>query len=218
MSTIKNETDDNARRINTFCPTGFHGDPYLLQVVDKIAECVEQFVETGTEAGSTVGYFARMYPHLQCVTIETDFGTFETAQKNLANHDNIEGRNQKSIDYLQKTEFLDSPALFWLDAHSHGWGCDLGQEVAIILERWESGYILLDDFQVPDRPDFGFDWYESYGQLNWENVKSDIPEELQLKIKQISYPNYKSKFGWRGWALIVFGDMEPLELNEEFYA
>jgi len=205
-SIVKNETDDNARRINIYCPTGFHGDPYLLQVVDTLAERVNQFVETGTEAGSTVGYFARMYPHLQCVTIETDYGTFETARNNLANHTNIEQRHQKSVDYLRKTEFLDSPALFWLDAHSHGWGCDLGEETAIILERWLGGYILFDDFLVPERPDFGYDWYESYGKLSWEKIVEDIPEELLPQVKQLIYPNYEPKFGWRGWALVVFGD------------
>jgi len=212
---VKDEQEDNDIRINVFCPAGFHGDPHLMKLVDIVAERVTQFVETGTEAGSTVGYFARMYPHVQCVTLEIDPGTFKTAAQNLANHDNIEMWNQNSLEYLQeKSEGLNELTLFWLDSHSHGWGCDLGKEIAIILERWESGYILLDDFEVPDRPDFEYDWYESYGKLNWENVESDIPQELKLnKIKQIVYPDYKPKFGERGWAMIIFGDVEPMVGN-----
>jgi len=206
MSTVKNEIDDNARRINIYCPTGFHGDPYLLQVVDTLAEHVNQFVETGTEAGSTVGYFARMYPHVECFTAETDFKTLETACKNFANHNNIQPYNKHSLDFLKEITPYSLPTLFWLDAHSHGWGCDLGEETAIILERWSGGYILFDDFLVPERPDFGYDWYESYGKLSWEKIVEDIPEELMPRVKQLIYPNYEPKFGWRGWALVVFGD------------
>jgi len=213
VSTVKNETDDNARRINIYCPSGFHGDPYLLQVVDTLAERVNQFVETGTEAGSTVGYFARMYPHVQCYTAETDLGTHENARKNFYNHSNIYSFNQHSLEFLREINTFvageypyDYMPLFWLDAHSHGWGCDLGEETAIILERWNGGYILFDDFLVPERPDFGYDWYESYGKLSWEKIVEDIPEELMPRVKQLIYPNYEPKFGWRGWALVVFGD------------
>lgn len=205
VSTIKNEIDDNATRINPYSFTGFHGDPYLLQVVDTLAERVNQFVETGTEAGSTVGYFARMYPHIHCWTTEADQGTYEDALSNVANHSNITLCNDHSLDFLKENNPI-SPALFWLDAHSHGWGCDLGEETVIILERWSSGYILFDDFLVPERPDFGYDWYESYGKLSWEKIVEDIPEELMPKVRQLIYPNYEPKFGWRGWALVVFGD------------
>jgi len=203
--TIKNEYNDSTTRIDSYSFTGFHGDPYLLQVVDILAEYVEQFVETGTEAGSTVGYFARMYPHIHCWTTETDQGTYEVALVNVANHPNITLCNDHSLDFLKENNPI-SPALFWLDAHSHGWGCDLGKETAIILERWSGGYILFDDFQVPECPDFGYDWYKSYGKLSWEKIVEDIPEELMPKVKQLIYPNYEPKFGWRGWALVVFGD------------
>jgi len=204
MPTIKPDRDDNATRIDTYSFTGFHGDPYLLQVVDTLAERVTQFVETGTEAGSTVGYFARMYPHVDCWTTETDQGTYEIASENVANHPNIRLYNQHSLEFLKSITAV-YPTLFWLDAHSHGWGCDLGKETAIILERWSGGYILFDDFLVPERPDFEYDWFES-GKLSWEKIVEDIPEELMPRVKQLIYPNYEPKFGWRGWALAVFGD------------
>ena len=206
MSTQKNETNDNATRLSVYCPVGYHGDPYLMQLVDQFTQECQQFVETGTEAGSTVGYTARMYPHLKCYTAETDLGTHNLAKYNTANHPNIDHFNTHSLDFLKELE-PEPPALFWLDAHSHGYGCDLGEEVDIILSRWESGYIFLDDFEVPDRKDFGFDWYESYGKLNWETVSKDITPEMQKRIKGIYYPDYIPPFGTRGWLLIVFGEI-----------
>ena len=218
MSTFKIDRDNNDTRVNVFCPLGFHGDPHLLRIVDILAGKVNQFIETGTEAGSTVGYFARMYPHVQCSTAEMDRVTHETASKNLANHDNIILFNQHSLDFLKA--FLDQrgsintgPVLFWLDAHSHGWGCDLGEEVGIILDRWDSGYILLDDFQVPDHPEFKFDNYESYGPLNMDNIAKELTQEQQDKIALVIYPSYKPTWPARGWALIIFGDVEVVDFN-----
>ena len=94
--------------------------------------------------------------------------------------------------------------LFWLDAHSHGWGCKLGDELSIILARWQSGYILMDDFQVPGRPELGYDWYESDGPVNWENMGKAVKDHP--KLNRLYYPNYPPPFGTRGFGLLVFGD------------
>jgi len=213
MSTLKNETNDNSTRLSVYCPVGFHGDPYLLSLVDHFIQECNQFIETGTEAGSTVGYTARMYPHLACYTAETDKGTYELAKHNLANHPNVDLLNMHSLDFLKELDSVPI-AMFWLDAHSHGYGCDLGGEVDIILSRWDSGYILLDDFEVPGRKDFGFDWYESYGKLNWETVAADITPEMKERIKGIYYPDYKPPYGTRGWLLIRFGDVPDWDVPE----
>jgi len=204
---MKIERNDNSTRLSVFCPSGFHGDPYLLQLVDSLVEGVDQFIETGTEAGSTIGYVARMYPHMGCNSCETDEGTHLAAKASLVNHANVALWIEHSTGFLQ--DITTSPsALFWLDAHSHGWGCSLGEEITIILQRWQSGYILLDDFLVPSRPDFGFDWYDTFGKLDWATVSKDIPETLQTRINGIYYPNYpilQPGAPNRGWCLITFG-------------
>lgn len=196
--------DDNAKRVHIYWPIGFHGDPNLLKVVDDLTAKVTQFVEAGTDTGSTTGYAARMYPHMSCYTVEVDPGTFKAASLNLVNHGNITMENQHSLDFLSQIP-ADDIALFWLDAHSHGWGCSLGKEAAIVLERWHGGYILMDDFHVPGRDDYGFDWYDGY-KLDWDTILQDIPEEFRSNIHSIHYPNYEPPFGTRGWVLIQFGD------------
>ncbi len=210
---IKQDHDDNATRIPLYWYIGCHGDPYILKLIDTLAITATQFVETGTESGSTLGYVARMYPHLGCFSCEMDEGTAFAAIHHLQNHHNTIVYNVHSTEFLMEITPQDN-AIFWLDAHSHGWGCSLGSEVSIVLSRWNSGYILLDDFEVPNRPELGFDWYESYGKLNMETVLADITPELQEKITGIYYPNYPPSapgttiFGNRGWCLITFGDTQ----------
>lgn len=205
----KREVNDNGHRIAVLSPTGYHGDPNIMRLIDQLVVNCTQFVETGTEAGSTIGYTARMYPHLNCVSVEMDPGTHQAASYHLQNHQNVTLVNQHSLEFLNEIPTpLDKPALFWLDAHSHGWGCVVGNEVGIVLDRWPSGYIILDDFEVPGDDAFGFDWYESYGKLNWVTVNGNLTEEQKARITGRYYPNYKSPYGTRGWILITFGDVE----------
>lgn len=202
---MKTDHDDNATRISVFMPWGFHGDPHLMRLFDTLVPNVSHFVETGTEAGSTVAYVARMYPSIQCWTCEADQGTHELAKANTANLPTINHSHMHSDEWLQVVPV--APAIFWLDAHSHGWGCSLGQEINAILERWGSGYIFMDDFQVPERDDLGFDWYSTYGKLNWETVANDIAPEQMAKVKERFYPGYPGFVTARGWMLLTFGDV-----------
>ena len=195
-------------------PTGFHGDPHLLSLVDSLAAKVSHFIETGTEAGSTVAYVARMYPHLTCWTCEADPGTYEKAKENTSNIPNIYYANIESQEWLNAFE-RDVPALFWLDAHSHGYDCPLGIEVNTILSRWSGGYILMDDFQVPSRPDFGYDWYTTFGKVNWETVAASLTPTTLSTITQAFYPNYPTFPGARGWMLLVFGNAPLLKPRED---
>ena len=133
---IKADKDDNAQRVPVFWPVGFHGDGNLMRLVDILAARVTQFIETGTDSGSTVGYLARMYPHITCYSCETDKQTFEIAQLNLADHPkNVCLQHAHSMDFLAAWYLATVPSLFWLDAHSDGWGCKLDEELAIVLER-----------------------------------------------------------------------------------
>jgi hypothetical protein len=156
---------------------------------------------------------ARMYPHITCHTTEADPGTHVLAKANTANHHNIRHNNQLSQDWLP--DLPTDPALFWLDAHSHGWGCSLADELEIILDRWPGGYILMDDFGVPGDERFGYDWYHSFGKLNWETLDAALPEILKGRIRQRFYPDYAPDHFSRGWMLLVFGDALYFEPQDD---
>ena len=53
-------------------PIGFHGDNHLLRVIHRLAPTTDLFVETGTNVGTTLGWVASTFPHLECLSCEPD--------------------------------------------------------------------------------------------------------------------------------------------------
>lgn len=191
----------------------FHGDEVLLEVIDSIVTGRELrlFIETGTEAGTGTAYMAETYPALQCWTCESHLPTYLTAVENLKHvKDRVSIFAGTSVDFLDRFRdmmpyILEQQALFWLDAHSHGFGSPLREEVAFITKHWRGGYILCDDFQVPGHPDFEYDTYE-IGPLSWDLIK----DSLGKRVHQVWWPGYKAPAfpHGRGWVLLVFGDVQ----------
>lgn len=191
---------------------GFHADPNLMALVDLIIHSsnIRVFIETGTESGSTLGYIARTYPDIECFSCEADKRIYQIAKQNLANHPNVTIKNKKSVRFLRELKPHLVPNLFWLDAHSHGYGCSLPEELSIILAKWESGYIFIDDFKVPDNPAFGYDEYEfekgEITTLDQSYIEPAIRESGRVDEISLQYPNYQPVYKGRGWVLITFGN------------
>ena len=59
------------------------------------------------------------------------------------------------------------PTLFYLDAHWHEY-LPLRDELEIALGQFANAVVLIDDFQVPDDPGYGFDDYGPGKTLNLE--------------------------------------------------
>ncbi len=196
----------------------FHNDPVLLAVIDSIIKSrgVRHFVETGTEVGSSLLYMADTYPQLERLySCEPHVPTYQRAADNLKAHKaRVSLFIGKSLDFLARfgemmAYVMEQPALFWLDAHSHGFGTNLPEEVAFITKNWVGGYILVDDIQVPDHPDFTYDVYQR-GALSWELIEGSLAPG---SVSQVWWPGYApAPFpGGRGWLLLAFGAVEPWE-------
>lgn len=213
-----------------FRQQGFHGDSILLKVVDSVIQAgIQVFVETGTEAGSTVAYVARMYPKVDCRSCEVNEQMYEFAGDNLDNHPNVALYDCNSVTMLnsliqalrtiRKKEALavvdtiiretDLPTLFWLDAHSGRDNCPITEELDLIFAHYQSGFILIDDFQVPDdvgmsnHPGFGFDRYEGK-PLGLEMVPQLIDNATPLWFP--SHPSSRLPVYARGWVGAAFGN------------
>ena len=202
---------DSGRRIMDMAPP-FHGDQVLLGVIDSLVKSQELklFIETGTEVGAGVLHIARTYPDLRCHTCEPHLPTYKRAMENLKDVRARVSVFASTSEYFferfanQMPDVLEQPALFWLDAHSHGFGCPLPQEVAFVTKNWAGGYILCDDFQVPGHPDFGYDIYKT-GALSWKLIEDSLAKDRVRQVWWPSYPAAPHPYG-RGWVLIVFGD------------
>jgi len=188
----------------------FHGDKYLLSLVDHLAGQCKVFVETGSNVGSTLRYVARMYPGLRCLSCEPDGSAFEQAKANAGKYPNVtlfQGMSQDFIAYLKENQssLFSERCFFWLDAHGYGFEWPLEEELDFITQNFHSGYILIDDFKVPGRDQFGYDVYQ-HQICSFDYVKDSLNPQKHYRL---FYPAYTDRTSahhpLRGWGLLVYG-------------
>src|SRR5262249_47346298 len=141
----------------------------VLQLIRELPATA--FVETGTYLGHTAAYVGRQVPEIPIFTCEIDPRLFRRTRAHLAKFANVEVRNQSSpkfLDQLLRIGSLGSMPIFWLDAHWYSYW-PLRDELSIITSAPQPSVIIIDDFQVPGEPQFGYDSTTSYE----EEVDSD---------------------------------------------
>jgi hypothetical protein len=189
---------------------GFHGDDYLLLLVNELMPLIGAFVETGTNVGTTARYVAKTYPGIPVYSCEPDLGAFAAARRNLADCPNVRLYNMKSPGFLhlihRQHPFLKTAAnLYFLDAHGHGFKWPLREELTFITATLDAAYVLIDDFKVPGLDCFGYDKYDGQ-ECSFDYVKSALNPKLTYSLY---YPSYTERTSphhpLRGWGLIEFG-------------
>lgn len=207
---------NNHRPISKFLASGFHGDLYLIEVVEYLMNRnVTHFFETGTNVGTTLAYMAKKYPEVPCYSCEPDKNAFTEAVKNTKKHANATIYNELSQNFLLRLEneqahTFHNKNLFWLDAHGYGFDWPLKEEINFILNNFSNSYILIDDFKVPHLDVFGYDKYNDQ-TCSFEYIKGTIPDVSY----ELYYPNYSVKTSehhpLRGWGLFVTGENDTFE-------
>ncbi len=211
---------DWARRLKRSATSpmkGFHGDTYLLALVDSILARCECFIETGTHVGTTLAYVARTHRHLTCLSCEPNDELRRSAEQATARYDNATILPMTSQEFLKVygQRYPDVPrrrVFFWLDAHGDGFDWPLREEVQHVTRTYPSAYMMIDDFRVPDRPEFGFDEYD--GQVcDFDYVKDSIQPGLSYRRYYPAYSEHTSPYHpLRGWVLFDIGHDQPLAL------
>lgn len=123
------------------------------------------FVETGTYLGETA-IAAQDLLAVPVYTVEVSLANYLQALSvrlrtgRLGGIHQYLGNSPEVIRRLASDNRLGSRPFFYLDAH---WGdyCPVADEFTAIFKGFPWAVVLVDDFQVPDKPDFGFD---SYGE------------------------------------------------------
>jgi hypothetical protein len=122
---------------------------------------VAAIVETGTYRGTTTD-FLRQVSGVPVYSVESQKRFYSYARRRFAGIEDVHVALGDSRAYVQglssDRRFPHGRVLFYLDAH---WGPDLPlrAELICILRQWDDPIIVIDDFQVPDDPGYGFDDY-----------------------------------------------------------
>jgi len=220
---IKGETHSEPPSVNSsrfeFFDMGFHGDKNLLEVVDVVAQQCHYFIETGTNVGSTLVYFARRYPDIQCLSCEPDPKAFRHASRNTSGLSNVAVYDETSQEFMRRLELefsniFQENVMFWLDAHGYGFKWPLREELAFITRNFRAAYIFIDDFKVPGLDCFGYDEFDRQ-ICSFDHVKDVLNEKIGYTVH---YPNYTERTSehhpLRGWGLIEFGHQRKLVFSE----
>jgi hypothetical protein len=170
-------------------------------IFDLRIECI---VETGTFRGTTAEWFAGLGLPMETVEINERFYAF--SKRRLAPFPNAKIALGSSVDFLfdrieHKIAPSDARQLFYLDSHWEN-HLPLRQELELIFSNYLSAVVVIDDFQVPDDPGYGFDHYSEEDSLTLNYLSSvSLPRSLTC-----FYPSTKSEHetgARRGWIVVT---------------
>lgn len=199
------------REPSHFLDIGFHGDKYLLSLIDRLIRDCDYFIETGANVGSTLAFVARTFQHVKCLSCEPNKSAFDAAVKNTSKYPNVTIFNKTSQEFIdiikhQKRDLFDKKILFWLDAHGYGFEWPLKKEIEFITVNFKNPYILIDDFMVPGFDCFKYDRYKEQ-VCSFDFIKNAINKEFEFSLYYPSYTDRTSTIHpLTGWGLMVGGN------------
>lgn len=153
----------------------FNGQQQRIRIVRALLTLKPDFiVETGTYRGTTTAFLAKESDG-PVITVENHRRSFGFARASLRGIRNVELILSDSRDAIRglgrRRELENKMPLFYLDAH---WGSDLplAAELELVFAHWLKAVVLVDDFQVPDDPGYGYDDYGDGKALTLEYTAS----------------------------------------------
>jgi predicted O-methyltransferase YrrM len=148
-----------------YAPEALHGDRIFQGLIRQLIREVPigSVVETGTYLGATTGWVASEHPTLPVYTCEIDPEFLGRARRRLWRLRNVRSTHASSERFVHRLleggRLMGIP-LFFLDAHWQRYW-PLRDELGVLAVSGKPAVIVIDDFRVPDRPEFGFDTWET---------------------------------------------------------
>ncbi len=172
---------------------GFNGQVHRKKIFgDLLSVCrFEAVVETGTWTGNTTGYMAET-SSLPVFSGELSYRFHSLAAQRLVDFPGLTLTHADSRRFLSDlatdAELTAKFTFFYLDAHWHS-DLPLAAEIQLIADHWKSFVIMIDDFQVPGDPGYGYDDYGAGKTLNIEY----IAEALRVNNLAAYFPSASSE-------------------------
>jgi hypothetical protein len=169
---------------------GFHGDKFVVSLADYFLKQSNVFIETGSYVGITAFHVGKNYPSIDVFSCDIDAKVLKIARENCIRNRNIMLNTLASPEFLYKLfkdncRLEDKTITCWLDAHWYDYW-PLKEEIAFLTSRIKKGFIMIDDFKVPGRPEFGFDVYNS-NECSFDYIKDALDI---AKAYKLIYPAY----------------------------
>ena len=125
---------------------GFHGDVYLINLVNHCLDLSTNFIETGTNMGNTLYFVSRNY-NMSCYSCEIHNDT----PSHVVSHKNITFKNIKSPHFLSdivehNNNIINDLCVFWLDAHINVYDPTqdiIFKEIEYIKNTFKNYFILV---------------------------------------------------------------------------
>ena len=181
----------------------------FAELVHKTAP--KAIIETGTYLGTTTEWLAAF--QLPVFTCEADPENFGFAKARLGATPNVRVLPADSRAFL--TQLLRGPLgagpnLFYLDAH---WNDDLplAQELEIIFGRSLDSVVVIDDFEVPGDPGYGFDDYGAGKALTAAYI-SGVAERFKLSAYYPITPSTDETGALRGCVVLAHRTLNGVSL------
>lgn len=119
----------------------------------------EAIVETGTFRGSTSKFLAQNSGGARVYSCESSDRYFEFARRRLRGIQNLSLFKLDSREFIQRLDIpRQASTFFYLDAHWEE-SLPLREELDLIFREFKQFVVMIDDFEVPNDPGYGFDDY-----------------------------------------------------------
>ena len=171
----------------------FHGDRMWRQLVGTFIKelPISAIIETGTFLGDTASFLSDIYPGT-IYTVELKGRYFRESSRRLKDKKNVRmlrGSSPVELARLARDGTTGTLPLFFLDAHWYDYW-PLAAELAV-LGRLTKGIVLIDDFKVPGRHDFGFDRQETADGPVDSDIEHILPALSPQNTYRFLFPNYR---------------------------
>ena len=156
---------------------GFNGQRGRKRIFADLISAVsfDAIAETGTWLGNTTAFMAQTArrPVYSC---ELNPRFHALAKMRLAGTENVHLVLSDTRQFLKSLiggPLAGQAVFFYLDAH---WYEDLPlvEEVELIASHWKSFVVMIDDFEVPGDPGYGFDDYGAGNRLDIELLSGSV--------------------------------------------
>jgi hypothetical protein len=192
----------------------FNGQQFRIRIFKDLIEAIQfkAIIETGTCLGNTTGFMAET-SKLPVYSSECDPRFHALAKKRLTGYSAITLELADSRRFLTNMAHseIGNPVFCYLDAHWYG-DLPLRAEIEIIARYWKSFVIMIDDFQVPNEPGYGYDIYDTTRILSLDYIE-DLLRDNNLLGFFPSAASSEETGARRGCIVITRND----EIGEKLY-